>query len=262
MKKKLDIKEIQKLQLDMLIYIDDICKKENIRYFLAFGSLLGAVREKGFIAWDDDIDLYFFKDDLEKLSRVIYKYKNDSFFFQDMLHDKYCITPDVTRLCVNGTFAWPDEYQNAKFHTGLYLDLFPLYYVNDEKFELKKKKKLMAIHKFILLKKKPFRTLKGKKSVIAKIIAIFIPYKVWNALYNYVIKNKIVDSSDKIVCYPGYADIFYKSDWFSEVTYLPFEGRKFPCPIGYDAYLKLVFGDDYMIPKQMKDYTNNVYAID
>ena len=74
-KKKISLKEIQKIELDILIYFDKVCKENNIKYYLSSGTLLGAVKYKGFIPWDDDIDVILMRDEYLKLMDVL---KNDN----------------------------------------------------------------------------------------------------------------------------------------------------------------------------------------
>ena len=73
--KKLTLDEVKKIQLEILAYIDSFCKKNNISYFINYGTLLGAVRHKGFIPWDDDIDISM---DREHYNMFIEKFNQDS----------------------------------------------------------------------------------------------------------------------------------------------------------------------------------------
>ncbi len=76
-----EMKKLWSVQMDILEQIDKICKKHNITYYADGGTLLGAVRHKGFIPWDDDLDVQMYRDDLEKFCKVA---KEESLFPSDM----------------------------------------------------------------------------------------------------------------------------------------------------------------------------------
>ena len=82
-----ELRDLQLYMLDILKAIDKICKKHDIQYFLAAGSLLGAVRHKGFIPWDDDVDLYMKVDDYFKFIEVCKKELSDEYYLQNRLED-------------------------------------------------------------------------------------------------------------------------------------------------------------------------------
>ena len=71
--KKIDLKELQKIEFDILCEFDEFCQKHGLKYSLAFGSLIGAARHKGFIPWDDDIDVYMMREEYEKFVELIEK---------------------------------------------------------------------------------------------------------------------------------------------------------------------------------------------
>ena len=76
-----DRKKLFAVLLDILVKIDTVCKKHNIRYYIYGGTLIGALRHKGFIPWDDDLDIVMFREDYEKLVSVSYEF-TDPYFFQ------------------------------------------------------------------------------------------------------------------------------------------------------------------------------------
>lgn len=77
--REMTLGEVKECELNILIYIDQLCKKNNINYTLGYGTLLGAVRHKGFIPWDDDIDIILVNDEYKKLLKVLYKDKNSQY---------------------------------------------------------------------------------------------------------------------------------------------------------------------------------------
>ena len=124
--KELSVKEQQEIELDILKYLDKVLTDNQIRYFAAYGTLLGAVREKGFIPWDDDVDLWVFRKDIPKIIQVIKNSPHEGFFLQTFQSDPETIVPEMIRICVDNTYKWPEKCENEKFHTGIFLDIFPL----------------------------------------------------------------------------------------------------------------------------------------
>ena len=85
------IRDVQMIQLEILLEFDRICRKNNIKYQLFAGTLLGAVRHKGFIPWDDDIDVCLLRDDYEKFLDVCLRDLDPGFFLQTYETDEKCI---------------------------------------------------------------------------------------------------------------------------------------------------------------------------
>ena len=127
--KEMTIEEIKKVQLDILIYIDKICKENNIEYSLAYGTLLGAVRHKGFIPWDDDIDIILKRLEYNKLINTLYEKNNDRYRVFSMKDEGYFYP--YAKVSDNKTFIkeknWPD-YKGL----GVYVDIFPIDYVPND----------------------------------------------------------------------------------------------------------------------------------
>ena len=135
--KRLDINEIRNYQLEMLSYIDKVCRKNNIKYSLAYGSMLGAVRHQGFIPWDDDVDImlspqeYFglieiLKAD-DKFRVLTPKSKNYALCYSKLIH------PDTYAICDDG-------YKHNEIN-GVFIDIFPLWPLKNIEEELQALKK-------------------------------------------------------------------------------------------------------------------------
>ncbi len=138
---EMSLEEEQRRLFELLEYILEVCQKEGIQLFLGYGSLLGAVRHQGFIPWDDDIDVLMTRENYEKFNDVIHKYAREEYFFQNYKTDKKYPVTEISRICINHTYKWPEGYENAPFHTGLYIDIFPLDFGEKRKEDTLKKMK-------------------------------------------------------------------------------------------------------------------------
>lgn len=123
------LEEIKKVQLDILVYIDKVCKEHNIKYSLGYGTLLGAVRHKGFIPWDDDIDIILKRSEYNKLINTLYEEKDDRYRVFSMKDEGYFYP--YAKVSDNKTVIkeknWPDYPE-----LGVYIDIFPIDYIPED----------------------------------------------------------------------------------------------------------------------------------
>ena len=121
--KKLEIKEIQKVSLEILKKITDICEQEGLRYFLTYGTLIGAVRHKGYIPWDDDVDIAMPRPDYDKLLNYLAKNGQDNLeVFNTNTCKKYPYM--ITRISDNRYEI--DMKNEEKYGMGVFIDIYPL----------------------------------------------------------------------------------------------------------------------------------------
>jgi lipopolysaccharide cholinephosphotransferase len=117
-------KKIWAIVLDLLIKFDEVCRMHSLRYFLAFGSLLGAVRHNGFIPWDDDIDVCMLRSDYDKLCELRDEFVNPYFLQLPGKDNDYWFT--FAKLRNSNTSAVSRTFRYSKFNQGIALDIFPL----------------------------------------------------------------------------------------------------------------------------------------
>ena len=128
--KKLTLDEVKKIQLEILAYIDSFCKKNNISYFINYGTLLGAVRHKGFIPWDDDIDISM---DREHYNMFIEKFNQDSSKYKILSLDTDKAYFNNFIKVVDTTTKIVDNRNYKTFSCGVFVDIFPMDKFNDKK---------------------------------------------------------------------------------------------------------------------------------
>ena len=126
--RQLTLKELQQLSLEILKDVADFCEKNGIRYSLGYGTLLGAVRHKGFIPWDDDVDLMMLREDYEKFRTI---YKSDKYTFFDSRNTPDCYIAfgrvcDTERTLAASSIPW------VRKDVGVWIDIFPIDRVPDD----------------------------------------------------------------------------------------------------------------------------------
>ena len=119
------VPNVRKVQLELLTKVDEICKSNNIHYVLFAGTLLGAVRHKGFIPWDDDVDLAMPREHYENFLNICKEELGEGYFLQTTDTDPEYFNL-FARLRKNGTLYVQGQYQHFMMHHGIFIDIFPL----------------------------------------------------------------------------------------------------------------------------------------
>lgn len=263
----IDQKEIKLIELDILKYIDKVCTENNLRYYLAGGTLLGAIRHKGFIPWDDDVDISMPRPDYERfieimkednsVYRCLSSYDEDyPYAFVKVINTKTKIIETTEKLLQSDSI-------------GVFVDIFPIDAMGNSRAMAKLRLKLFRLFK-ILIMYASFSDTEGRNTnpLIKAIRKTFIHVlKKINKkrLYSWIIRfinKKEYDSSRYIAsAIAGQAGkrelISYKA--FAEVEYIEFEDDKFPAPIGWDEYLKNLYNDYMKLPPVEKRHTDHSF---
>ncbi len=119
------LEALQQTLFGMLDDVDSICERENIRYYLIGGTLLGAVRHKGFIPWDDDLDIAMPREDYDRFVENAPQWLGDKYYFQNYISDKKYFVP-FSKVRLNGSVFKEKALANLDIHHGVFLDVFPL----------------------------------------------------------------------------------------------------------------------------------------
>lgn len=246
-------KKIWAVELDMLILLDKICKKHGLKYFLTDGTLLGAIRHKGFIPWDDDIDVSMPRKDYEKLlllkDEFVYPY-----FLQTNDTDPSCFY-SFAKIRNSNTSGFSKAFMYQGFNDGLALDIFPLdmidlQYGRDTYSEITSiTQGLSAYMKLsnIQLTEEERISLKNKASTS--------PKEDYQKLQKLACKFNDRDSeylSHWVSTFDKYEKKVWYAEDFSNSVDWEFAGFNFPIPIGYHRYLICYFGDYMQLPPMDK----------
>ena len=149
------VKELQDAQLDILMYVHGICDRLGLSYFLIFGSLLGAIRHKGHIPWDADIDIAMLRDDYEKLKQYLIENGDQRYFYSDYSTYKHHVAPHAVLFDQKSHIEYSGHTTKKYAHAydGVYIDIFPIdRTTSDRKLQLKQAKSLMFVRKIIYYK--------------------------------------------------------------------------------------------------------------
>ena len=254
-KRELTLKELQN---ECLLIMDDIhafCKKEGITYSLAYGSLIGAVRHKGFIPWDDDMDIIMPRPDYEKF---LSSYRSEKYELVSPRYPESYIC--FARVCDNKRTYVIDKFPWRKKESGLWIDIFPADGVNDNYQKLLEKVRILSekrnrqlIYRTAKVKMKDREGLVGKLKLLVKKV-IFCNVNI----HNFNIKHFSTISEIPFGSTKHWSQLltFGKLDHkefndindFRNVQLADFEDRQYFVMEGYDKVLKNIYGDYMKLP--------------
>lgn len=259
--KEIDLKKLKKIQLEMLDYIDKFCEENEIRYWIDSGTLLGAVRHKGYIPWDDDIDLGMLRKDYDKFVNLFNKKCDPSYRFDCYECNKNYTKPYGKVLDLRTVMYEPDKKTGVK--SSVFVDVFPYDNIADDEkarnkqFRIrdrcKKLNNLQQFDGFYIKKKNKYNFIRHPLHVILQILpkGFFIEKSILNCKKFEKQKTKNVGNlagNTKQYCNKGVFDDF---------VLLWFEGKKYPAPIGYDEWLRSFYGDYMKLPPKEKQVSHH-----
>ena len=264
--KKIELKEQKKILIEILEYFDKICRENNVKYSLIGGSLIGAIRHKGIIPWDDDIDVILSRNEYLKIIDILEK-KVDSRFkllTRNTCKDYFYPFP---KLIDKRTFISEPQFLDHISEYGIFLDIFSYNNVsNDEKERVKDIKKIKLLNSMMLRKKINLKNdglkqifLRVNKNILSKIIGYSSICKKLDSIFekyneahtNYVISNWPLYKIEKEI---------QNSNNIEEFIDVEFENISVMIYKNYDEILKTTFGDYMIMPPEDKRKTHGLVA--
>ena len=239
-------KKIWKTQLDLALEVKRICEKHQIKYFIIWGTLLGAVRHRGYIPWDDDFDIGFLRRDYAKFCKIAREEIKEPFFFQDALSDpEYFI--GYARLRDSRTTGWITRNPSPTYHNGIFVDLYPLDVVPQNKYVWKAQSSI--INSLLGKLKENRKCRKSRKSDITYRNLVFLHEMCCRVFDWQKVPKKLGILYQPSEIERGYW--FYAKD-VNKTVELPFENIFFSAPAGYKNLLRNVYGDYMKLPPKRK----------
>lgn len=241
--------EHQVAMLHLLDEVDRVCKKHNIQYSLFAGSLLGAVRHKGFIPWDDDLDIIMLRSEYEKFLTAAEKELDLSDFFLQREYSEHW-PMFFSKLRLQNTAAIEKYHpKDAATHQGIYIDIFPCDNLSDHKLV----QRLQFFASKVVIAKSLYR--RGYETDrVAKKIFIQMCRPVPLRPFLSLTRLDGRDGTAKVHCFLGAAHSYKKSvfprEWLTEMTEAEFEGAAYPVSARYDSLLTRLYGDYMTLPTE------------
>lgn len=246
-KKKIQLEEQKEIQLEMLIEIDAFCRKNGIKYSLAYGTLIGAIRHKGFIPWDDDVDLIMPINDLIRFKN---EFHSPNIEYVDIDSCKY-YEYSFPRLAHKATYSQKGKCLRTY---GVNIDLYPIVPIPSDRKERMQFFRRVKIWYYIrlwilrlnkrLTKYLPIKGCGLLDFSVKQLTKIQFSYKKASTGWFYCISGPY-SMKDRLI---------YQEDLFETITDVEFEGHKFCAIAVYDKWLRDFYGDYMQLPPEKERY--------
>ena len=251
------LRELQLCELDILNEMVRICQKHNIKYYLYGGTLLGAVRHKGFIPWDDDMDIVMPRNDYARFAKACKTDLSPGYYYQTCFTDKeYPML--FAKLRKDDTYVCEEKWRDKNMHQGVYIDILPL-----DHFPKNRMLGSMVLNlSYIYHRVAAYENCHHRKIsvyLICKFLKLF-PKTFIYRLRDWLLRTTNALSSKKYYCSFGshYRPLrlrVFHSDWFGDGTPVEFEGKIYTAPSQWEKYLLHLFGETYMqLPPEEKRF--------
>ena len=251
--------ELKKIQLEILDCVHAFCIKNNINYWLDSGTLIGAVRHKGYIPWDDDIDLGMLREDYERFLKL-FNDSNDKYKCYSIENNDCFYYPFAKVLDTSTILYEPDEKGNV---LCINIDIFPYDKIPEEKRQAikvyRRRNRLQRMRSLAL-----HSAHSGNAIRRFGILLVSIPFKFFpKGFFDKKIVENALSSKDSVSHAIGNLTsreiVFSDDSVFSSFVDVEFEGKMYKAPVGYDKWLRDFYGDYLSLPPADKRKSHHIF---
>lgn len=249
-----DLKKVWAVELDLAVEFMRVCNKYGIKTSAFAGSILGAVRHKGFIPWDDDMDFCLTREEFQKLLKIPPKEFKYPYYLQTTMGDQrfFCPYARLRNSETTGIITWN---KSPDYNNGIYIDIFVLDGFTESRFQYWSQfirwSFLRAILENYNGNGKTYKAFDRYVNAVAKKIAKTKSYEKWVKKYNKIICSNTAKTERLSLITHGrwFTNRYciYKSE-LEDTIQVPFENIDIPIPRAYDNVLKRIYGDYMQLP--------------
>lgn len=259
--RKLEVHEFREVQKGILNVVADFCDRNGISYWIDSGTLLGAVRHKGYIPWDDDIDLGMLRPDYEKFSRL-FNAANDRYRFCTYELDREFLYPLGKVLDTWTVLYEPDENGNK---LSVNIDIFVYDNAPDDDKLVKRMYDLRDLYNILHLVRNGLARDKGSKlrGFLLKVGGTVLKVFPKDYFVGQMVKNSkryAHKQTARVGNFTAVSRIACEKDIFDSFTTAEFEGRYYRAPGGYDRWLRAFYGDYMKLPPKEKQVSHHAFV--
>lgn len=267
---KLSLRDIQVQANKVLDKLDSVCKLANVKYMLAYGTLIGAVRHNGFIPWDDDVDIWMVREDYDRFLKYCSQHEQDLYPFKLCTRANTLNYPYYISRFANNDYKYITKLSNGVSpDIGIFIDIYPLDEYGKTIEYGKKIEKRIAIQNVLYWAYIEKRSFTGGINAVIRWFVHYLMRLLHGKNYSQVINSKIDKNLNKLrggsdyLGLPGWETyrIFFPKELFAQTIMHKFENGEYPIPKEYDEILTMIYGDYMKLPPEEKRYPHHEYEV-